>query len=473
MNPTRESNPVEFWLKRLSPISAKTYSSHFNLFLTWLRQQKGYERIDPKALVERQKTATDKYAILDLMQSWVEGLNRTTSGKRIAYETVKSFFLHNRVELPKDKFAIKSDKPSAPSKLGVKDVVHLAMVANVRDRSIILVKWQSLQDTARLMYISKNCGQQIVSQIKDGKCPVRIDIPKRKQNRKPYYVFIGKDAIDALVEYFEKERGWPKKGEPIWLNTQGGPLAISAVNSVWLSLCRRAGLIPKQRAHESKDMRYGYGAHETRDRAKTLLHLEGLKDGLDKDCVEFWMGHEVDKLGYDRFFEDENYMREKYQIAEKYLNILSTPTVPIQVEQQSDEIKQLQETVKQLSSDADNYAEGYANWFISHYADTLLLVGTRLEILKERGFDVSEFEPLLQEAKNKVKQTDDRCRSATMKSEYLECTKTIHEQVQPIIGQIIGLGNRKWGYHLTWTDLVGKWDDGTFKNYGQKAGPGA
>jgi len=44
------------------------------------------------------------------------------------------------------------------------------------------------------------------------------------------------------------------------------------------------------------------------------------------DCAKFWMGHTVHPLGYDKFYNDQEYVRKQYLIAEKYLNIISKPT---------------------------------------------------------------------------------------------------------------------------------------------------
>jgi len=44
---------------------------------------------------------------------------------------------------------------------------------------------------------------------------VRIDLPGRKINENDiegeYFTFIDRDAVDALVKYFEERRGWLKE----------------------------------------------------------------------------------------------------------------------------------------------------------------------------------------------------------------------------------------------------------------------
>jgi hypothetical protein len=90
---------------------------------------------------------------------------------------------------------------------------------------------------------------------------------------------------------------------------------------MWLHQARRIGLIPKKEG--KRGCKYGFNPHEMRDIAKSLLHTKAKADGFDMDCCEFWLGHTVDPLGYDKFYNDAEYVRKHYLIAEKYLNILS------------------------------------------------------------------------------------------------------------------------------------------------------
>lgn len=66
------------------------------------------------------------------------------------------------------------------------------------------------------------------------------------------------------------------------------------------------------------------------------------------DCCEFWLGHTVDPLGYDKFYNDQEYVRKQYLIAEKYLNILSTTLAAEEVKRQEQELKKMQERLTKL-----------------------------------------------------------------------------------------------------------------------------
>jgi len=317
-----------------------------------LNRRPGWVGVDGRGLLLRQAEAEDPYVLLDLLQEYVSGLDRALKGKKVIYTAVRSFFMHNRVELPRDpSFRVRGSKPPVASKVTLRDLVDIVKSANLRDRSIVLVKWQSMLDNERLVYVGRSLTDQILGQIREGAHPVRLEIPGRKSNDRGYYTFIGKDAVDALVAYFEKERGWPKPGEPIWLQKawerKVKGLSITGFGTTWLRLIRRIGLIPRKKGPVGSH--YGYNPHEMRDIAKSLLHTHAKKDGFDMDCAEFWLGHTVDPLGYDKFYNDQEYVRKQYLIAEKYLNILSTPPANEQVKAQQERLEALERWRDEIS----------------------------------------------------------------------------------------------------------------------------
>jgi hypothetical protein len=208
---------------------------------------------------------------------------------------------------------------------------------------MLLAQFQSFSGTGELEYINLNSGDQIVAQMRQGKHPIRIDMPMgRKTNPEPYHTFIGKDAADALHEYFEKDRGWPGKGEPIWISKPLGefqqeqlrdaplladgrvPLLRDGYRDNIRQLSRRIGLIPKEAAH-TRGVRYGYNPNEIRDVARSVSR-KAAPNGFDIICAEFWMGHTIDPLGYDKLQKLEpEWSAEQYRLVEPYLNIISNP----------------------------------------------------------------------------------------------------------------------------------------------------
>lgn len=347
------ADPVEFWLSRVAKVTRVSYRGSLLHFLAWLTGRPEWVGVDARGLLMRQAEAEDPYEILELLQEYVNGLDKCRNGRLCVYAAVRSFFIHNRCALPKDpSFQVRGEKPGVVPKLALEHLADLAKAATIRDRSIILVKWQSLQDNSRLVHISNHCAEQIVRQVKAGIHPVRIDLPGRKRNLKPYYTFIGKDAIDALVQYFEVERGWPKPGEPVWLmkywDGKKMPLTIPGLTMMWLRLIRRVGLIPRKKG--SQGIKYGYNLHEMRHIAKSLLHTNATVDGFDMDVCKWMMGHTVDHLGYDKFHQNTEYVRKHYLLSEKCLNIISTPPGAMS-EKEQNQIRGLMREMEELKRD--------------------------------------------------------------------------------------------------------------------------
>ena len=65
---------------------------------------------------------------------------------------------------------------------------------------------------------------------------IKIDLPGRKmlKNERPYYSFIGSDAIDALRNWLKHRPGKDKKGKPtkaIFTDQFGKPLSKTGMNA--------------------------------------------------------------------------------------------------------------------------------------------------------------------------------------------------------------------------------------------------
>lgn len=331
---------VQKWFSNLSAGSVATYSEHFPPWMEWLRTQRGFQGITPSQLLDRQfknkrkkptkKNQTPEFEIVDLLKKWIGILPDRYSTKVTKRATVESFFKRNRCQLPKDDtFTIHSDKEPTLDKLTFDHIKQIITAAHLRDKSHMLVRLHGVMDTSAVDYVNRNLGGHIVSEIQAGKDVICLDLPGRKRgkNVRRFYTFIGKDAIDALREYFDKERegGYPKLGEPIWLNKLGRPYAKSMYGDNYLKLLRMQGLIPQPNGR--LDSRFGMHLHEWRDQIITHIHTNAKRHGFDMDVAKFLSGHTkgLDKNKYDKFMKDKPYVEEQYRIAEPFLNVVSEP----------------------------------------------------------------------------------------------------------------------------------------------------
>lgn len=314
---------MEHWFSRLD-------KSTWHSYYTWLYRFLFHAHKSPNEAVAWAKNV-NQYEVLDQIQGFVNTIQGAYATKQHAYVAVRSFFLHNRVMLAKDpSFRIRADKPPTERRLDPVVLRELIGFAPLWLRSMILVKWMSISDTQGTVYIGQHYAGPIVEAIENNTNPVKLRMLGRKRSRniRPFYTFTGKDSLDSLKEYFERVRGYPKPNEPIWVyeagpgDLRGKPVTTTGFLSAWTRLCLRAKLRPKPSGN--RGARYGYNIHNTRDIAISLLNTV---EGLNPLCPDFWAGHEIDDLGYNKFYElKPDYVEDQYRLAEPYLNIISNQT---------------------------------------------------------------------------------------------------------------------------------------------------
>ncbi|UCG54712.1 MAG: hypothetical protein JSV32_00385 [Dehalococcoidia bacterium] len=320
---------VQRWLSFYSDENGcNVHLSYLRQWLMWLHQQPGLEQATPSDLVEMQKkSGGDKqYYLLDLLQDYVKQRKATYSSNLGLYSGIKSFFKRSRAALPEDSFNIPQSRDPVKPKLTIDHVKLFASKANYGVAAFYLTLWMGLLDQERFQYFNTHYGGQLSEHLQSVGVdePFLIEFPGRKKmrGRQRFYTFIGKDALTAWKTYFERERKYPQYSEAILLNEQEKTYNKVALAVKHLRFQEKLHLIMRKGGWNTGN-RYGFNLHEFRDVARTLLHLEGRKDGLDLECVEFWMGHVTDPNQYDKFYMDKEYMLEQYRIAEKYLNIIS------------------------------------------------------------------------------------------------------------------------------------------------------
>ena len=331
--------------------------------MKWLQSQKGWQEASPELLLERQENSNGKghYEVLDLIQRYVREKGGTRRSMILRYQVLRSFFLHHRCDLPRDTFDPGAGtRPSVQGSLTVEKIKRIIESAGIRDRAIFLSIWQAMLDKERFMQFNKSSAESLVAHLKEKgvEKPFRIDFRfGRKRNYQPYFTFLGHDALSAWKEYFEKERGYPKKGEPLAITRDKTGVTKALLRSVFQTLALRAGL--KKNRNQTK---IGVTIHEFRDVARSTLQL-AKRDGFDETCAEFWMGHKIDPLGYNKFTAlSPEYVTENYRIAEAYLNIMSGSTITSELT--ADQIAHLvitrpdvQARVEQIFKDAKKFRE--------------------------------------------------------------------------------------------------------------------
>jgi len=338
---------VENWKSRVGALWALNGEYRIKRFIAYLDDSGSeFAGYTPDMLIEYQKNRSkredfEEYAILDVIQSWVNSMDHLRAeSKKGYYKAIKSFFMHNRAILPKDpSFNIRSNVAPVKSELTFEVVRNVILASKPRYQAIFTIMVQSGLDLESFIHWNETGYDSLMKQLQSKKNgePIRIELPGRKnsKNIENFYTFFGGDAIDKLVQYL-KIRG----------NEKGRIFNTSkhAMRQYWTRQLKRLGYI-EAKNNNYKGNRYGMNLHKLRQVFKSRWRLSG----VDNELAEFFLGHTIDALGYDRspWLDPEWYM-DKYLEAESWLNILSEDPLNVPRREASALRRELMETKQSL-----------------------------------------------------------------------------------------------------------------------------
>lgn len=353
----RDSPTVRKWLEGLRAGPHRTTALYnFARFIRW-RKAHGLES-DPKNLVEDCLAGTNRTLInhLNALVDYCQGdtfRGSSLETRKKNFKDVVSFYRAHFITLPKARI---NGEPqlrvrteiTASKFLDFAKTVLLKARLTPKARAVILTMLQSGMDASTLADAFNIFGYpQLVNHFGTDdfrswdvrRCPVRIDLVRPKSQYR-YYTFLDVDAIDALKDWLEKRQTRtgsaikvhkPKgpsdlpASEPIFTKRDGGAIAASNVGEIFRDSGKKGGVntIPADRPGQFKGAsnRYPFHSHEVRDTMITLARSVR----ADISAVNFFVGHSIDKLKYDKSpWDSEEYFRTEYlKVARPSLNIVS------------------------------------------------------------------------------------------------------------------------------------------------------
>jgi len=186
-----------------------------------------------------------------------------------------------------------------------------------------MVLFQGAMGLAEFEEFNDICWKSIVDKL-DKPGPVRVDLYRRKTSGnkgQKYYTFLGEDAKTLIREWLSMRPKVLPRYLFITFNKRKSkyvPLTGRQLAEFITKLAKKLGLI-----QDTGLGRYHIHAHEFRDLFKSLCTLSG----INPVASEFFLGHKIDKLGYDKSPEyDEEWFRREYMKVEPKLNVLSNPS---------------------------------------------------------------------------------------------------------------------------------------------------
>jgi len=358
---------VRRWLGGVGE-SRRGYRDRAYRYFRWLWDFGGeFAGRTPDELVELQdgcRTRRERFRQLERLQFFV---NRVLKGRRkykkVFYSSIRSFYAHNLVELPRDpRFRIKADRDPVMGELPRGNLRRILLRADRRYRAVLTVMFMGFMGSREFLIF--NTSEEAREQVLGGADLVKVRLPGRKDGR-PFYTFVAGDGLAALRSYLEHDRGRVRPGEALVVNNRGNPLTRYNIQRVYTRLAEECGFIErktppcpvcggktKRRKIYGREgdawktrtlyrclscghsepfsktcrvdpgVRYdGYNVHEIRDTAKSTWY----RAAPEKWLADFFMGHEVDPNHYNKamkLFPD--WVEEQYLDALPWLNILSS-----------------------------------------------------------------------------------------------------------------------------------------------------
>lgn len=282
--------------------------------------------LTPDELIEHQRNTTnsERYEILDLLQNHVLGIPGRYNYKLKPYTTVRSFFKYSRAELPRDVFHPRAEIPPVVGTLTADEIKLVVLSANPVHQAVFLCMLQGGMDENSIVHWSNTGYEALTDALPETKTLrredrfIRIELPGRKKfrNIKPFYTYIGADAIDSLENWLKRR---PEGSEAIFINQYGRSINEESMRVYWTRKLKRLGIIEPGEPG-NKGNRYGKSPHEIRDVFRSLWEKSPAKGSV----AEFAMGHQIDPLEYNKAFLDKDWTRREYLKCLPYLQIMSS-----------------------------------------------------------------------------------------------------------------------------------------------------
>lgn len=371
----RDSPTVSNWMGRLSKSSHKGMLHHFSTWIKWVRENGDkFSGFSPEDFVEFQREAGngERYEVLDLIQRYIGTLEGRGGYKKTTYSNIRSFFRHNRVELPQDPtFTVRAEKPKILGTLTVEEIKHVIISSNPCYQAVFTSMFQGGMGLEEVVFWSENGLEALKQNLREDLDVLKVNLPGRKKfrNEYPFYTLLGSDSIEALrnwlkhrpetcVEYHPDDMEKRAKNrrvinrEPttaIFTNQFGNGISKHSVGMYWNKHMKRLGIRQGGRGD-------GKNIHEMRDVFRSLY----AKSGRAPEVVEFLMGHQIDKLGYNKAHQDDSWVIKEYVKALPMFQIMSSGMPFGQVD--LDEVEKQATEIEELGAKFDKLVEYLVNW---------------------------------------------------------------------------------------------------------------
>jgi integrase len=334
------------WAHDLNPKTARNYAYYFLQFLEWCNNKNLWTTAEEMLKNYKTLSTTQKYRHLDALIEHVKTKQTGTNDRRNTWFAVRSFYAYHRLPLPKASSSelIRMFRPSANDKkkavetppLMLDEVRRLILNVPHPYKAALMTLLQSGMGLAEYEEFNTEGWKKTVKSLNTAD-PARIDLYREKTSRtvvKKYYTWVGRDAKELLKEWLvmRPENTGNNALFLVYNKNQRAyvPLSGRVLSDRVRQTAKKTGLI------KPNDLRrYHVHAHEFRDLFKSLCTLRG----VSPLASEFFLGHSIDKLGYDKSPQyNEEWFKREYMKIEPKLNLFSNPS-GANVEEKMDQMR--------------------------------------------------------------------------------------------------------------------------------------
>ncbi|HZW55159.1 MAG TPA: hypothetical protein VFF30_02630 [Nitrososphaerales archaeon] len=373
---------VKNWLSALKPSETlRDPKYRLSKFIRYVRSFKCPLGTSPDELIENAMQGTKRQEIqhLQLIKDYVASLpeDNLPSSKEKDYRTIRSFYSHNQINLPKSPLRFDTDasdvelsvEMSPEEAFDMLDAMKKAIAStkSPRDRAIMIIKLQGFMDSSTLCKVwnqvayyqlAQHFGTENSAKWDPDKAPVQINLirPKTSTSKSAmkFYNFIHRDGIVALKDWLAVRRNMTGRNieihtgrnekniplsDPIFITSKGTPINTQYIWQIFNQAGRRSGAITVADSpglHRGGKNRYNFHSHEVRDLGITLARLYS-----NPIVGEFCSGHTIDRLRYDKSpWRDPAHFAGLMQPLWKYLNIVSSDPEKDAVKEELAKVKQ-------------------------------------------------------------------------------------------------------------------------------------
>ena len=328
----RDSEVVQVWVDRY----VERYENAHRLcrFFKWLRVVKGIG-VSPKEFLNelirlrgsRDVEERQKYLRLALEHTKLNPDFRGLADMRkySIFMSIKNWCEFNEVPLTtaKNVYGKIKKRKNKRQQITLARAKKIMSLLKQRERTVLIIILQSGMEIGAVLSKFSFMWDSIKPQL-DAKRPrIKIDFSDRKYNNFPYFTYISRDAIQELRKWLIIHARLMAE-----LGLERCPIFITRTGKTYTENDFYATL-DYYRKHGNPELRKllkGFVTHQLRKLFKTEASIP--ERGIDRNVVEFWMGHvnALDSMGgvYDRTPEiHEDVIEKEYAKLEPYINIYS------------------------------------------------------------------------------------------------------------------------------------------------------